>query len=118
MLKKYAKYIHGIIHCSGGGQTKILHYLPDGLKVVKNNLLPIPPIFTLIQESAQTPWNEMYQVFNMGQRMEVYTTPKIAPYLVELAQQVGIDATISGYVAEGIGKEVIIETDKGVFKYQ
>lgn len=117
ILEKHRQDIHGIIHCSGGGQSKCLHYLPRPMRVVKNNLLPIPPLFNLIQESAQTPWKEMYQVFNMGQRLEIFTNQTTAECIVEIAASMGIEAVISGYVTASEQKEVVLETPYGSFCY-
>lgn len=117
LIERHFNDIHGIIHCSGGGQTKILHYLPQGLSVVKNNLLPVPPLFTMIQEAAGTQWREMYQVFNMGQRLEVYTTSDAANDMIALSSQLGIDAVVSGYVKASVKNELIIESPYGVFTY-
>lgn len=118
ILKQHFEKIHGIIHCSGGGQSKILHYLPKPLRVVKNNLLPIPPLFTMIQDAAGTSWQEMYQVFNMGQRLEIYTDQTTADSIVAISKSFGIDAQISGYVEEAAQKEVRIESEKGTFTYR
>ena len=117
ILQQHFDAIHGIIHCSGGGQSKILHYLPKNLQVVKNNLLPIPPLFTMIQEAAGTSWQEMYQVFNMGQRLEIYTDNATAQCIIAIARGFNIDAQISGYVAQADKKEVRIESEKGIFTY-
>lgn len=117
ILQKHFKNIHGIIHCSGGGQSKILHYLPKPLRVVKNNLLPVPPLFTMIQAAAQTDWKEMYQVFNMGQRLEIYTDKDTAADIVAIARSFQIDAQISGHVEASEKKEVLIESSYGQFVY-
>lgn len=117
MLQNHFDQIKGIIHCSGGGQTKCLHYLPEGLKVIKDNLLPTPPLFKLIQESAGTEWREMYQVFNMGQRLEVFTDQKTAEQLVELSKSFQIDAQISGRVEKSEKKSLLIESEWGRFEY-
>lgn len=116
-LEAHRDAIHGIIHCSGGGQSKCLHYLPSAMRVVKNNLLPIPPLFNMIQESAGTSWKEMYQVFNMGQRLEMFTDKETAEALIALAAEFNIDAQISGYVTVSDKKEVVIESPHGVFTY-
>lgn len=118
VLEQHFDKIHGIIHCSGGGQSKVLHYLPKALRVVKNNLLPVPPLFRLIQESAGTPWQEMYQVFNMGQRLEIYTDKETAEHIIAIAKTFNIEAQVSGYVEEAAQKEVVIETANGRFVYQ
>ena len=117
VLQQHFDKIHGIIHCSGGGQSKVLHYLPKPLRVVKNNLLPVPPLFNMIQKSAGTDWKEMYQVFNMGQRLEIYTDKETAAAIVEISKSFGIDAQISGYVEEAAAKEVVIENEIGRFIY-
>lgn len=117
VLNKHFDKINGIIHCSGGGQSKCLHYLPQPLRVVKNNLLPPPPLFTMIQESAGTDWREMYQVFNMGQRLEIFTDRNTAEDIINIAAKFNIEAVISGYVEEAEKKEVIIESNYGTFTY-
>lgn len=116
VLEKYADKIRAVIHCSGGGQTKCMHYLPKNLTVVKNNLLPTPPLFRMIQESAGTDWKEMYQVFNMGQRLEIFTDADTAQHLIEISTSLGIDAQVSGYVKEG-ASTLIIESEHGTFEY-
>lgn len=117
VLEQYFDKIHGIIHCSGGGQSKVSHYLPTALRVVKNNLLPVPPLFTMIQQSAGTDWKEMYQVFNMGQRLEIYTDKETAAAIVEISKSFNIDAQVSGYVEAADKKEVIVESPYGTFNY-
>ncbi len=117
ILKHHFDRIHGIIHCSGGGQSKILHYLPQPLRVVKDNLLPAPPLFRMIQEAAGTDWREMHQVFNMGQRMELYTNPETADAIVEIARSFGIDAQVSGRVEAAAQKEVVVDGPFGTFSY-
>jgi phosphoribosylformylglycinamidine cyclo-ligase len=117
ILEQHFDSIHGIIHCSGGGQTKCLHYLPEGLRVVKNNLLSAPPLFRMIQKAAGTDWREMYQVFNMGQRLEIFTDKETASALVSLAASFGIDAQISGYVEAAEKNSLRIESEFGVFEY-
>jgi phosphoribosylformylglycinamidine cyclo-ligase len=117
MLQEHFDAIHGIIHCSGGGQTKCMHYMPEGLRVVKNNLLSAPPIFRMIQEAAGTDWREMYQVFNMGQRLEVFTDQATADSIIAMAYKLGIDAQVCGYVEAATKNELIIESEFGSFKY-
>ena len=117
ILKQYSNNIHGIIHCSGGGQSKCLHYLPGALRVVKNNLLPVPPLFNMIQAAAGTDWKEMYQVFNMGQRLEIFTDMDTAEGIIQIAQYFNIDAQVSGYVEKAGRKEVVIESEHGSFSY-
>lgn len=117
VLEQHFDQIHGIIHCSGGGQSKCLHYLPSAMRVVKHNLLPIPPLFTMIQESAGTEWREMYQVFNMGQRLEIFTDENTAKEIVKISESFGIAAQVSGYVEASATKEVVIESEHGRFVY-
>jgi phosphoribosylformylglycinamidine cyclo-ligase len=117
ILQEYHHFIHGIIHCSGGGQSKCLHYLPKPFKVVKNNLLPVPPLFNMIQAAAGTDWREMYQVFNMGQRLELFTDKETAADIVDIAKSFDIDAHVSGYVEKAEKKEVVIESAHGTFSY-
>ncbi len=117
ILQHHFDRIHGIVHCSGGGQTKCLHYLPDGLRVVKHNLLPVPPLFRMIQEAAGTSWQEMYQVFNMGQRLEIFTDKDTAEHLVDIAHGFNIEAQISGYVEAAEKNSLLIESEFGQFEY-
>ena len=117
ILNKHFDRINGIVHCSGGGQTKCMHYMPDGVRVVKNNLIATPPIFRMIQEAAGTDWREMYQVFNMGQRLEIFTDEATAHDLVEIASSFNIDAQISGRVEAAPSNELIIEGEFGTFQY-
>jgi phosphoribosylformylglycinamidine cyclo-ligase len=108
--------IHGLIHCSGGAQTKILHYIDD-LHIVKDNLFPIPPLFKLIQEESKTSWKEMYQVFNCGHRMEVYCDAAFADTVISISKSFGIDAQIIGYVEHANKKQVTIKSTNGEFIY-
>ncbi|MDR0369406.1 MAG: phosphoribosylformylglycinamidine cyclo-ligase [Candidatus Peribacteria bacterium] len=118
VLKKVGRnVIHGIIHCSGGGQTKILHFL-NNLRVVKNNLFPTPPLFSLIQEQSGTEWREMYQVFNMGHRMEIYLPQEYASEVINISKSFNVNAQIIGYVASAEEKELVIENPFGTFTYQ
>ncbi len=117
VLQQHFDKIHGIIHCSGGGQSKCLHYLPAPLRVVKNNLLPIPPLFNMIQQSAGTDWKEMYQVFNMGQRLEIFTDKDTAAGIIQISKSFNIDAQVSGYVETAEKKEVVVESEHGRFVY-
>jgi len=110
------KDIHGIVHCSGGAQTKILHFI-DNLHVIKDNLFDTPPLFKLIQEQSQTDWREMYQVFNMGHRMEIYTDPKNANRIIEISKTFNIDAQIVGRVEASEKKQLTISSPHGNFKY-
>ncbi|MCC6571341.1 MAG: phosphoribosylformylglycinamidine cyclo-ligase [Chitinophagales bacterium] len=109
--------IHGIIHCSGGAQTKILHYIDDNLHIVKNNLFEVPPLFRMIQEESKTDWKEMYQVFNCGHRLELYLDQAHAAEVIQIAASYGIPAQIIGYVEAADKKQVTIQSDKGTFVY-
>ncbi|PST83425.1 phosphoribosylformylglycinamidine cyclo-ligase [Pedobacter yulinensis] len=117
ILENGRQGINGIVHCSGGAQTKVLHFINEGLHVVKNNLFPTPPLFSMIQEESRTDWAEMYKVFNMGHRMELYVTPERADEIIATAEQFGIGARIVGYVEAGEGKSVTIESEHGTFRY-
>ena len=115
-LKYYRKEIHGMVHCSGGAQTKILHFV-DNLHVIKHNLFPVPPLFKIIQEESQTTWQEMYKVFNMGHRMEIYLAPEYAEEVIAISKSFHIDAQIVGRVEESDKKELIINSKYGTFAY-
>ena len=118
ILQKYGpKDIHGMIHCSGGAQTKILHFI-ENLHVVKDNLFPIPPLFRLIQEQSGTDWKEMYQVFNCGHRMELYVDGSIAQDLMNISKSFGVDAKIVGRVEGSPTKKLTISSEYGTFSYQ
>lgn len=108
--------IHGMVHCSGGAQTKVMHFV-ENMRVVKNNLFPIPPLFRTIQEQSGTDWKEMYKVFNMGHRMEIYVAPEDAEAVIGISQSFGIDAQIVGYTEVASRNELIIESEKGRFEY-
>lgn len=116
ILDKHRKDIHGMVHCSGGAQTKVLHFVND-VHVIKDNLFPIPPLFKLIQEESNTDWKEMYKVFNMGHRMEVYVSPEIAESIIAISKSFNIDAQIVGRVEANKGKKLTINSPYGVFEY-
>jgi phosphoribosylformylglycinamidine cyclo-ligase len=116
MLSDYRKQIHGMVHCSGGAQTKVLHFI-DNLHIVKNNLFPLPPLFKLIQEESQTSWQEMYKVFNMGHRMELYVPQEIAGDLIRISESFGVAAQVIGYVEAAEKKQVTISSEYGTFVY-
>jgi len=116
ILDLYKGRIDGMVHCSGGAQTKVLHFLGKG-HVVKDNLFPIPPLFKMIQEQSGTSWEEMYQVFNMGHRMELYVQPSIAQEIIAISESFGVAAQIIGRVEDGSGKSLTIESEFGSFKY-
>ena len=109
--------INGMIHCSGGAQTKILHYIDNNLHIVKNNLFPIPPLFKLIQEESKTDWKEMYQVFNCGHRLELYIDEKLANEIISISKSFNVDAQIIGYVEHADKKQVTINSQYGEFVY-
>lgn len=117
ILSKYkAIDIHGMVHCSGGAQTKILHFIDD-LHIVKDNLFEVPPLFKLIQKESGTDWKEMYQVFNMGHRMELYCNPIIAEDLISISKSFNIEAQIVGRVEASNTKKLTIKSENKVFKY-
>jgi phosphoribosylformylglycinamidine cyclo-ligase len=113
---KGRRRIHGLIHCTGGGQTKVSKFI-ENKRVVKNNLFPLPPLFGLIQQESGTNWREMYQVFNMGHRLEFYLGKKDAPAIIEAAAEFNIAAQIVGYVEDWVGETVTVESPFGVFSY-
>jgi phosphoribosylformylglycinamidine cyclo-ligase len=117
ILSSVGSGIHGIIHCSGGAQTKVLHFLNDGLHVIKDNLFELPPLFRTIQAQSQTDFKEMYKVFNMGHRMELYVDADVAEKVIAVSQSFNIDAKIIGRVEKGTGKKVTIRSEAGVFEY-
>lgn len=117
IINELKQNIHGIVHCSGGAQTKILHFLGEKLKVVKNNLFPIPPLFDLIQKQSGTAWDEMYKVFNMGHRMEIYLSPADAQRVIDISRSFNVDAQIVGYIEKSDVRELVIESEFGQFRY-
>ncbi|WP_417024216.1 AIR synthase related protein [Barnesiella intestinihominis] len=117
LLDEMRSQIHGMVHCSGGAQTKIMHFV-EKMRVVKNNLFPVPPLFNIIQEQSGTDWYEMYKVFNMGHRMEIYVDSSNAQKVIEISHSFGIDAQIVGYTEASDRNELIIESDKGRFEYR
>lgn len=116
VLDEYRPKIDGMIHCSGGAQTKVMHFI-DKLHVVKDNLFNIPPLFKMIQEESGTQWQEMYKVFNMGHRMEIYTDEETAKGIIEISKGFNIDAQIVGHVEASDKKQVTIKSEKGTFIY-
>jgi phosphoribosylformylglycinamidine cyclo-ligase len=108
--------INGIIHCSGGAQTKILHYV-ENLHIVKDKLFSVPPLFKMIQEESNTSWKEMYQVFNCGHRLEIYCNSQFAETIISISESFGIDAQVVGFVESAAAKQVTIKSDKGEFVY-
>lgn len=117
ILSKYnATDIHGMVHCSGGAQTKILHFI-DNLHIIKDSLFPIPPLFKLIQEQSETDWREMYQVFNCGHRLEIYANASVAQDLISISKSFGVDAKIIGSVEDASAKKLTINSEFGTFVY-
>jgi phosphoribosylformylglycinamidine cyclo-ligase len=116
ILDNYRHQIHGMVHCSGGAQTKVLHFVDD-VHVVKDNLFPVPPLFKLIQQESGTSWQEMYKVFNMGHRMELYVPEAIAADLIKISRSFGIDAQIIGRVEPASAKQVTVQSEFGEFLY-
>ncbi len=116
MLDEYRGRIHGLIHCSGGAQTKVMNFV-DQVRVMKDNLFPVPPLFRMIQEESKTSWQEMYKVFNMGHRMEIYVEPELAGAIIEISQSFHIDARVVGRVEPFDGKKLIIRSEFGTFEY-
>ncbi len=108
--------IHGMVHCSGGAQTKILHFI-DNLHIIKDNLFPVPPLFQLIQQQSKTNWKEMYQVFNCGHRLEIYLPEAIANEVIAISKSFGVDAQIVGRVAASDTKKLTIKSEYGIFEY-
>lgn len=117
VLEQFRPQIHGMVHCSGGAQTKVLHFI-ENLHVIKDNLFPVPPLFTLIQEQSGTSWKEMYQVFNMGHRMELYVPEAIAADIINISKSFNIDAQIIGRVEAAAQKQVTVKAPAGTFIYQ
>lgn len=116
ILDEMRPEIHGMVHCSGGAQTKIMHFV-ENKHVIKDNLFPIPPLFQLIQDESGTDWAEMYKVFNMGHRMEIYLSPRNAPRVMEIAESFGIEARIVGRVEDADSNKLTIISEKGQFTY-
>jgi phosphoribosylformylglycinamidine cyclo-ligase len=116
ILDHHRSDIHGMVHCSGGAQTKVLHFV-DNVHVIKDNLFPTPPLFELIQKESNTDWKEMYKVFNMGHRMEIYVSPEIAKSIISISKSFDVDARIVGRVEASDEAKVTITSDKGNFEY-
>ncbi|MEX0883671.1 MAG: AIR synthase related protein [Cyclobacteriaceae bacterium] len=117
ILKEFRPQLHGLVHCSGGAQTKVLHFI-DQLHVIKDNLFDTPPLFDFIQKESGTDWKEMYKVFNMGHRMEIYLEEKLAEAIIKIANSFGVEAKIIGRVEPGEGKKVTLISKYGTFEYK
>lgn len=116
LLQEMRGEIHGMVHCTGGAQTKVMHFV-ENKHVIKDNMFPLPPLFKLIQEQSGTDWAEMYKVFNMGHRMEIYVKPEDAARIIEISEAFGIEARIVGRVEEAPANRLTIKSEKGVFEY-
>jgi len=116
MLELHSGQIHGMVHCSGGAQTKVMNFV-ENLHIVKDNMFDVPPLFRMIQEQSNTPWQEMYKVFNMGHRMEIYTDVNTAEELISISKSFGVDAKIIGHCKAGEGKSLLIKSEFGEFNY-
>ena len=116
LLDELRPEIHGMVHCTGGAQTKVLHFVGENCRVIKDNMFPIPPLFRLIQEQSHTDWKEMYQVFNMGHRMEIYVRPEVAEKVIAISKSFNIDAQIVGRIEEG-KRSLLIKSEYGEFEY-
>jgi phosphoribosylformylglycinamidine cyclo-ligase len=116
ILREEHDRIHGMVHCSGGAQTKVLHFI-DNLRIVKDSLFEVPPLFNLIQKESGTDWKEMYQVFNMGHRFELYVPEEIVDELIEISESYNVSAKVIGRVETSDKPEVVIQSEKGVFFY-
>lgn len=109
--------IHGMIHCTGGAQTKVLHFINDNCKIIKDNMFAVPPLFKIIKEESNTDWKEMYQVFNMGHRMEIYVNPEDAEEIIQISKSFNIDAQVIGHVEKDNKPSLTIKSEFGVFNY-
>lgn len=116
IFEKHRNEIHGIVHCSGGGQTKVLHFV-ENLHVIKDQLFPLPPLFKMIQQESSTEWREMYRVFNMGHRLEIYTNREAARSMIEIAAELGIEARVIGRVESAASRQLTIQSEFGNFRY-
>ena len=116
ILDQHRNDIHGMVHCTGGAQTKVLHFVGENCRVVKDNMFPVPPLFRIIHDCSQTDWREMYQVFNMGHRMEIYVRPELANSIINISRSFNIDAQVVGHIEEGT-KSLTIQSEFGEFNY-
>ena len=116
LLDELRPRIHGMVHCTGGAQTKVLHFVGENCRVIKDNMFPVPPLFRAIQQQSQTDWQEMYKVFNMGHRLEVYLAPEDADKVIEISKSFNIDAQIVGRIEDG-KRSLTIQSEFGTFNY-
>ena len=117
VLEEIPGQVTGIVNCTGGAHTKVLHYIED-LRIVKNNLLPVPPLFKLIQKESKTGWQEMFKVLNCGTRLEIYVDEKYSSLIIDVAKSFGIAAQMIGYVEASSKNEVVIKGEYGEYTYQ
>ena len=117
ILDSHRAQIHGMVHCSGGAQTKVLHFI-DNLHIIKDNMFDVPPLFKLIQEQSKTPWQEMYKVFNMGHRMEIYVPEELAQDIIDISKSFNVDAQVVGRVENNATKKLTINSEFGEFIYE
>ena len=117
ILSKYRNKINGMVHCSGGAQTKILHFINENLHVIKDNMFPVPSLFKIIQEESKTDWKEMYRVFNCGHRMEIYADKSFANQIINISKSFSVDARVIGRVEESDSKKLTIDSECGHFVY-
>ncbi len=126
MLDEMRPKIHGMVHCTGGAQTKVLHFVDENCRVIKDNMFPVPPLFKIIQEQSGTDWAEMYKVFNMGHRLEVYVAPEDAERVISISKSFNIDAQVVGHIEEPTvdgrrgsqgKKSLLIKSEYGEFEY-
>jgi phosphoribosylformylglycinamidine cyclo-ligase len=116
LLDELRPEVHGMVHCTGGAQTKVLHFVSDDCHVVKDNMFPLPPLFQMIHDCSGTDWREMYQVFNMGHRMEIYVNPEQAQQVIDISRSFNIDAQVVGHIEKG-QKGLTIQSEYGTFNY-
>ena len=116
VLDELRPAIHGMVHCTGGAQTKVLNFVGDDCCVVKDNMFPVPPLFRAIKEESGTDWEEMYKVFNMGHRFEVYVSPENASRVIDISKSFGVDAQVVGHIEKGV-RSLTIRSEYGEFKY-
>ena len=116
LLDEMRPEIHGMVHCTGGAQTKVLHFVGSNCRVVKDNMFPVPPLFRMIARESGTDWSEMYKVFNMGHRLEVYVSPERADQVISVSRSFNIDAQVVGHIEEG-PRSLTIKSEFGEFHY-
>jgi phosphoribosylformylglycinamidine cyclo-ligase len=116
ILDNHREDIHGMVHCTGGAQTKVLHFVSDNCRVVKDNMFPVPPLFRAIHDCSGTDWKEMYQVFNMGHRMEIFVPAEVAKQIIAISKSFNVDAQVIGHIEEG-PKSLTIRSEYGEFNY-